>query len=111
MDPTTPAKPADQYNSKENVTSNGDLNEQGANVAPSDTSYQGTGRPSTDSATRASSGEQGPDGTQVVVTQAPQPTFKEKVVGYAKEVRGTVLGKPETKQHGERILKGEESFP
>jgi len=38
------------------------------------------------------------------------PSFKEKVIGYAKEVRGTMLGKPETKQQGERIVHGEEAF-
>ncbi|KAI0696255.1 hypothetical protein BC835DRAFT_1414378 [Cytidiella melzeri] len=38
------------------------------------------------------------------------PTFKEKVVGYAKEIRGTTLGKPETKEQGQRIVNGEEKF-
>ncbi|KAI0344406.1 hypothetical protein BDW22DRAFT_1427125 [Trametopsis cervina] len=39
-----------------------------------------------------------------------EPSFKEKVIGYAKEIRGTTLGKPETKEQGQRILNGEEKF-
>ncbi|TFK52298.1 hypothetical protein OE88DRAFT_1807231 [Heliocybe sulcata] len=35
--------------------------------------------------------------------------WKDQVVGYAKEVRGTVLGKQDTKEHGEKILNGEAS--
>ncbi|KAK7690238.1 hypothetical protein QCA50_006892 [Cerrena zonata] len=46
----------------------------------------------------------------VHVLPAHQPSFKEKVVGYAKEIRGTALRKPETKEQGERILQGEEPF-
>lgn len=47
---------------------------------------------------------------QVVVVQQRKPSFKEEVVGYAKEIRGTILRKPETKEHGEKILSGEASF-
>ncbi|KAI0795194.1 hypothetical protein BC629DRAFT_1505884 [Irpex lacteus] len=39
-----------------------------------------------------------------------QPRFKEKVIGYAKEIRGTALGKSETKEQGQRIRNGEEKF-
>jgi len=35
--------------------------------------------------------------------------FKEQVIGVAKKTRGTLLGKPELKQQGERILEGKES--
>ncbi|TCD70756.1 hypothetical protein EIP91_001785 [Steccherinum ochraceum] len=38
------------------------------------------------------------------------PTFKEKVIGYAKKTRGATLGKSGTKEQGERILSGEEKF-
>ncbi|KAF7795427.1 hypothetical protein EIP86_006585 [Pleurotus ostreatoroseus] len=38
------------------------------------------------------------------------PRFKEKVIGYAKEIRGTALRKPDTKQQGQRIVHGEETF-
>ncbi|CAA7262956.1 unnamed protein product [Cyclocybe aegerita] len=44
-------------------------------------------------------------------TQPSQTTgkvpFKEQVVGYAQKTRGTLLGKPELKDHGERILAGQ----
>ncbi|OCH92624.1 hypothetical protein OBBRIDRAFT_423327 [Obba rivulosa] len=48
--------------------------------------------------------------TTNVVTMPSQPSFKEKVVGYAKEIRGTVLRKPDTKEYGEKILSGQASF-
>ncbi|KZT27420.1 hypothetical protein NEOLEDRAFT_1130978 [Neolentinus lepideus HHB14362 ss-1] len=35
--------------------------------------------------------------------------WKDQVLGYAKEIRGTMLRKPETKDHGEKILQGEAS--
>ncbi|PAV17171.1 hypothetical protein PNOK_0723500 [Pyrrhoderma noxium] len=35
--------------------------------------------------------------------------FKDQVVGYAKSIRGSVLKNPETKETGERILKGDMS--
>ncbi|OAX44343.1 hypothetical protein K503DRAFT_852753 [Rhizopogon vinicolor AM-OR11-026] len=40
-----------------------------------------------------------------------KPTFKEQVFGYAKVIRGTTLGKQEVKQHGEQVLRGEETIP
>ncbi|EMD39780.1 hypothetical protein CERSUDRAFT_103729 [Gelatoporia subvermispora B] len=50
-------------------------------------------------------------GTTVnVVTMPSQPSFKEKVVGYAKEIRGTMLRKSDTKEYGEKILAGQASF-
>ncbi|KAI0917447.1 hypothetical protein AcW1_007357 [Taiwanofungus camphoratus] len=60
--------------------------------------------------TSAPSGD--PEGAPVcVVQQLPyQPSFKERVVGHAKDIRGTVLRKRETKEYGEKILKGEASF-
>ncbi|KIK69767.1 hypothetical protein GYMLUDRAFT_34161 [Collybiopsis luxurians FD-317 M1] len=35
--------------------------------------------------------------------------FKERVIGVAKKTRGTLLGKPELKEHGEQILQGNAS--
>ncbi|KAF9046549.1 hypothetical protein BJ165DRAFT_1173281 [Panaeolus papilionaceus] len=32
--------------------------------------------------------------------------FKEQVIGYAQKTRGTLLGKPDLKEHGEQILEG-----
>jgi len=50
-------------------------------------------------------------GSEVHVLPPPhQPSFKEKVVGYAKEFRGATLRKPETKEQGQRILQGQEVF-
>ncbi|KAH9947635.1 hypothetical protein B0H21DRAFT_326077 [Amylocystis lapponica] len=46
-----------------------------------------------------------------VVQTAPQPTFKEQVIGHAKDIRGSILRKPETKEYGQKILKGEASYP
>ncbi|KAI0086992.1 hypothetical protein BDY19DRAFT_995422 [Irpex rosettiformis] len=48
-------------------------------------------------------------GSGSTVTTHP-PRFKEKVIGYAKEIRGTALGKHETKEQGQRIVHGEEKF-
>ncbi|KAH8085418.1 hypothetical protein BXZ70DRAFT_559867 [Cristinia sonorae] len=42
--------------------------------------------------------------------QRHEPSFKEKVIGYAKKTRGATLGNSETKEQGERILAGEEVF-
>ncbi|KAJ7078661.1 hypothetical protein C8R44DRAFT_825199 [Mycena epipterygia] len=39
--------------------------------------------------------------------QPPIVPFKERVIGVAKKTRGTLLGKPELKEHGEKILQGE----
>ncbi|KAI0740750.1 hypothetical protein C8Q76DRAFT_201802 [Earliella scabrosa] len=48
---------------------------------------------------------------QVITVQQPKPSFNQQVVGYAKEIRGTLLRKPETKEQGAKILKGEEPWP
>ncbi|KAF7364903.1 hypothetical protein MVEN_00360800 [Mycena venus] len=42
--------------------------------------------------------------------QPPMVPFKERVIGVAKKTRGTLLGKPELKEHGEKILQGEASI-
>ncbi|KAJ3911793.1 hypothetical protein F5877DRAFT_85537 [Lentinula edodes] len=39
----------------------------------------------------------------------PEVPFKERVIGVAKKTRGTLLNKPEVKEHGERILQGSAS--
>ncbi|KAH7876185.1 uncharacterized protein C8R40DRAFT_1100997 [Lentinula edodes] len=39
----------------------------------------------------------------------PEVPFKERVIGVAKKTRGTILNKPEVKEHGERILQGSAS--
>ncbi|KAF5315371.1 hypothetical protein D9619_007116 [Psilocybe cf. subviscida] len=39
-------------------------------------------------------------------TQEKVP-FKEQVIGVAQKTRGTLLGKPDLKDHGEQILRGE----
>jgi len=38
---------------------------------------------------------------------APKLGFREQVIADAKIIRGTLLGKPETKEHGQKILRGE----
>ncbi|KAJ7451638.1 hypothetical protein FB451DRAFT_1409726 [Mycena latifolia] len=43
-------------------------------------------------------------------SQPPIVPFKERVIGVAKKTRGTLLGKPELKEHGEKILQGEASI-
>jgi len=35
------------------------------------------------------------------------PSWREKFIGYAKKSRGTMLRKPETKEHGDKILRGQ----
>ncbi|KAJ6504588.1 hypothetical protein C8R47DRAFT_151969 [Mycena vitilis] len=42
--------------------------------------------------------------------QPPIVPFKERVIGVAKKTRGTLLAKPELKEHGEKILQGESSI-
>ncbi|PIL33786.1 hypothetical protein GSI_04411 [Ganoderma sinense ZZ0214-1] len=50
--------------------------------------------------------------TQTVNMQpARRASFSQKVVGYAKEIRGTILRNPETKDYGGKIRKGEEPWP
>ncbi|KAF7348301.1 hypothetical protein MSAN_01783800 [Mycena sanguinolenta] len=39
----------------------------------------------------------------------PMVPFKERVIGVAKKTRGTLLSKPELKEHGQKILQGEAS--
>ncbi|KAJ4465837.1 hypothetical protein C8J55DRAFT_527999 [Lentinula edodes] len=50
---------------------------------------------------------------QVNVVQVPdvnpEVPFKERVIGVAKKTRGTILNKPEVKEHGEQILQGSAS--
>ncbi|OBZ71288.1 hypothetical protein A0H81_08635 [Grifola frondosa] len=49
-------------------------------------------------------------GVEVHVIQTAAPSFKQQVIGYAKEIRGTILRKPETKEYGDKILKGEATY-
>ncbi|KAJ7213851.1 hypothetical protein GGX14DRAFT_563429 [Mycena pura] len=51
----------------------------------------------TDPAAAPSRGQPGP----------PIVPFKDRVIGVAKKTRGTLLSKPELKEHGEKILQGE----
>jgi len=46
---------------------------------------------------------------QTIVQEVPAPKlgFREQVIADAKIIRGTLLGKPETKEHGQKILRGE----
>ncbi|KAI8978262.1 hypothetical protein BD414DRAFT_524274 [Trametes punicea] len=53
----------------------------------------------------------GAGGVQHVIMESNKPSFTQQVVGYAKEIRGTVLRKPETKDYGGKIRKGEEPWP
>ncbi|KAF7314581.1 hypothetical protein MKEN_00931500 [Mycena kentingensis (nom. inval.)] len=56
--------------------------------------------------------EQAQAGETVPTTEQGQPPivpFKERVIGVAKKTRGTLLAKPELKEHGEKILQGEAS--
>ncbi|KAJ6549505.1 hypothetical protein B0H10DRAFT_2437529 [Mycena sp. CBHHK59/15] len=59
---------------------------------------------------------QGPNidasGTTPTQEAGPPPIvpFKERVIGVAKKTRGTLLGKPELKEQGEKILQGEASI-
>ncbi|KAJ6585317.1 hypothetical protein B0H19DRAFT_1109203 [Mycena capillaripes] len=53
---------------------------------------------------------QGSNNTAINQTQPPIVPFKEQVIGVAKKTRGTLLAKPELKEHGEKILKGESSI-
>ncbi|ESK95192.1 hypothetical protein Moror_1010 [Moniliophthora roreri MCA 2997] len=45
---------------------------------------------------------------RVVEAPAEQPhlSFKEQVIGVAQKTRGTVLNKPELKEHGQQVLEG-----
>ncbi|KAJ2916120.1 hypothetical protein MD484_g4269, partial [Candolleomyces efflorescens] len=48
------------------------------------------------------------DGTEVhqTATGTANVPFKERVIGVAQKTRGTLLGKPELKEHGQAILEG-----
>lgn len=48
-----------------------------------------------------------------VIELPPQkkPSFKEQILGYARVIRGTLLGKPDVKEHGERDLRGKATIP
>ncbi|KIO05413.1 hypothetical protein M404DRAFT_25541 [Pisolithus tinctorius Marx 270] len=48
-----------------------------------------------------------------VVELPPQrkPSFKERVYGYARVIRGSALADPNVKEQGERVLRGEETIP
>jgi len=56
-----------------------------------------------DEATQQASTQPG-DGSVVRNVVVDPPSWKEKVVGYAKKYRGTMLRRPETKEHGDKIL-------
>ncbi|KAI6113409.1 hypothetical protein EDD16DRAFT_1709516 [Pisolithus croceorrhizus] len=47
-----------------------------------------------------------------IVDLPPQrkPSFKEKVYGYARVIRGSTFGDPNIKEQGERVLRGEETI-
>ncbi|KAH7885432.1 hypothetical protein F5I97DRAFT_1928810 [Phlebopus sp. FC_14] len=53
------------------------------------------------------------DDPNVNVVEVPQrkPSFKEKVYGYAKVIRGTTLGNPNAKEEGQQVLRGEQTIP
>ncbi|KAI0765686.1 hypothetical protein BD413DRAFT_615590 [Trametes elegans] len=61
--------------------------------------------------TQQAATQPGTGGVQHVVVESNKPSFTQQVVGYAKEIRGTVLHKPETKDYGGKIRKGEEPWP
>ncbi|TDL22183.1 hypothetical protein BD410DRAFT_788897 [Rickenella mellea] len=48
-----------------------------------------------------------PETSEGTTDTAGSPTWKEQVVGYAKKTRGTLLGKPEVKETGQKIIQGE----
>lgn len=47
-----------------------------------------------------------------IIDLPPQkkPSFKEQILGYASVIRGTAFAKPDVKEHGERVLRGEEAI-
>ncbi|KAI0071135.1 hypothetical protein K474DRAFT_1701773 [Panus rudis PR-1116 ss-1] len=73
-----------------------------------------TVQPGTVTAASQQGATQPGSGSEVIApnvgSQQHEPSFKERVVGVAKEIRGSVLNKPETKEQGTRILRGEEVF-
>ncbi|KAF9783100.1 hypothetical protein BJ322DRAFT_135454 [Thelephora terrestris] len=56
-----------------------------------------------DEATQQGSTQPG-DGSAVRNVVVDTPSWKERVIGYAKKYRGTMLRRPETKEHGDKIL-------
>ncbi|KAJ7741271.1 hypothetical protein B0H16DRAFT_1565143 [Mycena metata] len=44
---------------------------------------------------------------QQISGEPPIVPFKDRVIGVAKKTRGTLLAKPELKEHGEKILQGQ----
>ncbi|KAG7096004.1 hypothetical protein E1B28_006686 [Marasmius oreades] len=68
---------------------------------------QGSTQPGDGSTVRETTG---PDGQPLRVIEVPgdehQVPFKDQVIGYAKKTRGTMLNKPELKEHGEQIIQG-----
>ncbi|OJT11751.1 hypothetical protein TRAPUB_11739 [Trametes pubescens] len=53
----------------------------------------------------------GAGGVKHTAASSDKPSFPQQVVGYAKEIRGTILKKPETKDYGAKIVAGEEPWP
>ncbi|KAI9573659.1 hypothetical protein HD554DRAFT_2310811 [Boletus coccyginus] len=53
------------------------------------------------------------DDPNINVVELPphNPTFKEQAYGYAKVIRGTVLGQSDVKERGAKVLRGEEGIP
>ncbi|KAJ7079754.1 hypothetical protein B0H15DRAFT_953849 [Mycena belliarum] len=68
-----------------------------------------TGTETAPTGTTHTTQEQAPNVVHVPQDSAQPPVvpFKEQVIGVAKKTRGTLLGKPELKEHGEQILRGE----
>ncbi|TFK70948.1 hypothetical protein BDN72DRAFT_896046 [Pluteus cervinus] len=46
---------------------------------------------------------------RVIEVPGPKVAFKDQVIGYAQKTRGTLLNKPELKEHGEQVLEGRAS--
>ncbi|KAK7028148.1 hypothetical protein VNI00_014963 [Paramarasmius palmivorus] len=65
-----------------------------SNTAP----QQGSTQPGSGSAVHETTGAQS--------TEQPHLSFKEQVIGVAQKTRGTVLNKPDLKEHGEQVLAG-----
>ncbi|KAI6016250.1 hypothetical protein EDC04DRAFT_545539 [Pisolithus marmoratus] len=54
------------------------------------------------------------DDPNIRVVELPprrEPSFKEKVYGYARVIRGSALADPNIKEQGQRVLRGEETIP
>jgi len=57
-----------------------------------------------DEATQQGSTQPGDGAPKRVIVGAP--SWREKFIGYAKKSRGIMLQRPETKEHGDKILQG-----